>query len=295
MLWAFTTTYGSTGTALDGLGGFVLADGKTLDAVRPVIRMGFLPLMAAWRADSKQFYLPVSLTNDTATGTASSTVAISTHDYVAAFDADGTLLGTRLLGTWGGVPSTAFTRMVKAMAASNDRVYVLSFTSGILGNEGLTLFALDATSTQEVLPVVASISVATPPSYTYAMQLGRNGRLSLIYPNGRVDEYTTKNNNGGDSLAFFGTTTSAEFDGDAVFTVVVGTGWNNGVMQNGPRTHVAGGTDDTRRFFLQGTQNMVRGYRSLDKAAYTLDISSYAPKKRYRLANVGYRPKEKVA
>lgn len=286
VLWAFVATYSSDGPQLDGMGGYVLADGTTLDAIRPALRMGFRQASAAWAPDSKRFYIAASQAADN-DGTARLTAATSTKDYVAAFDADGALLGVRELGAWGAAPSTASTRMVRAIAATSSRVYVLSYTAGVLGQEGLTLFALDAESEAEILRVVAAVPVA---EVTGVMQVGRAGNLSLVYY-GRVDEYDTAD----DSLELISSTVSTDFGGDALTsTIGPGWGWSNGVMQNGPASRL-GAAADIRRFFLQGAENVVRGYYGLESSSYSLDISAYAPRKRYRLANVGYRTLEKAA
>lgn len=278
VLWAFGLTRDGSGSAIDGLTGFLLADGDTLEPVRPAIRMGFRVQSAAWSGDGQRFFLAASLAADS-NGVATPTVATSMADYVAMFDRDGMLLSTLQLGTWGFAPSTGFARLVRSVSAWGDRVFALAETGW---NSDLRLFAIAVDGT--TMAVTGSTPVPDPGSARMIHAL-RGNRVAVVRSNNSMDLYTVAT----DPPELLGTASGVAFDTSAATNPLGSSYWANGVVRSGPDSRV-GQPPDRRRFFLNGASGMVSGYRDFAKPpVYTLDLSAYAPRNRYRLAAVGAR------
>lgn len=284
VLWAFVLTRDGDGVSVDGLTGFVLADGETLAPVRPAIRMGFRPQAAAWSGDGQRFFIAASLPTDSG-GVATLAVSTSTADYVAMFDRDGVLLDTLQLSTWSFTPDTAYGRLIRAITAWGDRVFVLAETGW---NTDLRLFVL----TVEAGALVVADSIPIPaPATADVIHALRGGRLALLRGDDSMDLYNVAVS----PPVLLGTVSGAEFSMVAATSPIAGTYWSNGVVRSGPDSRV-GQPPDNRRFFFNGTTDTLAAYRDFAATAvYTLDLSTYAPRNRYRLAAVGARPKPRTS
>ena len=283
------------GILQEGVGGVLVLDPTTLLMRRPPIRMTFEPAPLAWAPDSSRFYVGCSRNDDV--GDLPATARLqdlteSTNDYVAVFDADGVLLGSRQLATWLDPPGAGFSRMVKGIVASNERVYVS--VDGVIGFTGdlPTLYVLDATDS--TLPVVTSLSLSSittieaPPN----LCLSRDGKtLTLSYPE-RVVELDVA----GDALAIRYVAEHAQ-----LHTWAPGREPAYDELQLGPLSRF-GGQPDNRRFFynIDTDVNVVRAYATFELGGdgdpskrYELDLRAVSPdvtfKRTYRLASVGLR------
>jgi hypothetical protein len=268
---------------------------------RPPIRMTFEPAPMAWAPDSSRFYLGCSRNDDV--GDVPTTARLqalteSPNEYVAVFDADGVLLGSRQLTTWLDPPDAGFARMVKGIVANAERVYVS--VDGVLGFTGMLpmLYVLDATD--DTLPILGSMPLGTitvdeaPPN----LCLARDGKtLTLSYAD-RVAELDVSS----DDPAIRYVAEHADFH-----TWAPGRDPAYDELQLGPLSRF-GGQPDNRRFFynIDTDVNVVRGYGTLELGdddnpaeRYELDLRAASPgvtfKKTYRLASVGLRAKRNPA
>lgn len=280
-LIAFGTTYDpNTSQAIDGLGGFILADAETLAPLRSPLRMSYRPQAMAWSPDGERFFLGVSRATDPA-GTPSLSVTTSTTDYIAVFDRNGVLLGTRLMASWGFTPDAGFARLVRALAVTPDGERLLAVVAPAVGSgEPYRLYALDATD--PTLPVVDSLALGTTiANDVRVLEPGYGGKVALQFSADTIGEFSVS------PLAEQHRTTSA------AFTTAVASGPQEAglrAIRNGPKSLVGAPPDD-RQFVLDIDSGTLRGYRGFDNdAVYELDLSAFTVNKRFALAVTGVRP-----
>jgi hypothetical protein len=282
LLVAFDRTLHATlGSSLDGLGGFLLVDATTLAAVRPAIRMGYRrALCAAWRDDGERFYLGASLGTDPG-DVASSAVATSDADYIAAFDRDGVLLQTLPVHTWSTSPDTSYSRTVRALASQGDRLVALRWEEAVAEGNDTRLLVYDCANG---LSLLAEVEV---PGQAGNLQLNHGGsRAALYFPaTGEVAEYDLT----GDDPSLIART--AGFATDADLGGFLGE-WVQPLLQNGPRSRL-GREPDRRRYFLARAglgDAQLRAYRAFsDDPVYTLPLDTLNVGQRYRLISAGPR------
>lgn len=292
MLVHFSQGVTTDGAVREGVGGWVLVDPATLAPVRAPIRMTFEPFPAAWRPDGARFYLGTCRADDVGDLPATSRLAdltTATADYVAAFDADGTLLGTRQLATWDFTPDAGFARLVAGIVASDTRVYVTVDPSP-LGGGVPWLFVLDATD--DALPVVASLALdAITGAAPRNLCLTRGAETLLLGYDGIVAEVAVAD----DALAIGTVAAHADF---AMWDQSRGPGFP--AIQLGPVSRYGGVPDNRRWVYNYGDgHTIVRAYRDValvegaPHAVYEFDLAvdGITFQHTYRLASVGTRPR----
>lgn len=272
-LLIFTSTVSEVGGTIDGLGGAFLVDAETLEPVRDAIRMSYRRHRAAWRRDGERFYIATSLTSDVP-DTANVAVTTSQFDYIATFDSDGQLLATTQILDWGAPRDSGLGSGVLAMVASpsNDRLYTMENVVG----DPFYLRIYDCSN--DAVSLLASVEV---DDWSYYMQCSRVGnKLMVLMLDHTWREYDVSND------TFELVDIHSIPDTDATFGAF-STLWPAGLIQNSVESRV-GRQPDPRRFHFDGDTKMVNGYRSFsNQPVYTLDLSEYDPRSRYRLANVG--------
>lgn len=265
----------------EGVGGVLLVDTETLEPLRAPIRMTYDPAPMAWAPDSSRFYLGCALPDDVGDlpDSAGRLAALTTSsaDYVAAFDADGVLLGAQQVSTWDEAPNSGFSRHVKGLAATADRVYASVDVPP-------TLQALKAADLAPVATLdLSDLGAAAPP----LLCLARDG-TRLFLANGDAVGVAALAN---DELELEQVVTHAEYATDAPLREPA-----YPVLQLGPRSRVGQPPDD-RRFFLNtdGDSRVLRAFRQFDlhegapRDAYQFDLAEWAVDINYRLAAVGIR------
>jgi hypothetical protein len=286
------------GVVREGVGGVLLVDAETLAPLREPIRMTFKPAPVAWAPDSSRFYVACSQPDDVGdapTDARLQALTESEQDYIAAFSADGVLIGAVSIASWTFTPDSGWSRLVRSIAASNDRVYI-GVAPDLGDPQPPRLLALnsDTLAVEDSLPLGAA-SAAAPTTICVA----RGGSTVTLAYSDRVAEVAVADG-GALSLSFVSQhtdfTTYAPIRADAT-----------AVLQLGPESR-AGVPADNRRFHYNHDTDIrvVRGYRdvSLDDAGdpqpeYVLDLneasSGHVFKTDFCLAVVGTRRAQRKA
>lgn len=280
---------GTTGGVVrEGVGGVILADSETLVPIRPPIRMTFEPAPFAWRPDGERFFLAASKNDDVGdapTNARLTALTESTTDYVAAFDKDGLLLGSRLLVTWATAPDAGFSRSIKAIVATNDRLYV---SARDFDANTRTLYVLDAATTS--MNVLGSFDLtATLADAPSILCLTRGGTRLRAATGTRILEFDVENatpsllyNVAKPEYATLAPSRAESFD----------------ALQLGPKSRLGRPPDD-RQFFMNYDTiptpdiRVLRAYRKFeagsDDPVYEFDLAEWETDLNYRLAVVGNR------
>lgn len=282
---------GTTGGSLrEGVGGVLLVDAETLVPLRAPIRMTFDPAPMAWAPDSSRFYLGCSMPDDIGdlpdSAARLDALTTSNNDYVVAFDANGIWQGAQAVASWQFAPDAGFARRVKALAATNERVYA-SVDGQYTSLGGPTLMALSPALSVAASLDISEIGAAAPP----ILCLSR-GHKSVFVANGHSLATISLEE---DLLSIEEVVTHAEY---ATFAPLRDPAFPT--LQLGPASRI-GGLPDNRRFLMNtdGTTRVLRAFRSfgLDdlgnpRDAYTLDLAVWGVDTNYRLASVGLRPRQ---
>jgi hypothetical protein len=280
LLVAYDETYTPPGSIVDGLGGYILADAETLAPLHTAYRMSFRPMVSCWAPDGRFFIATTKNTDDGDVPTLDTTT--STSDYVSAFDADGTLLASREIYAWPVTPSTGFSRTIHAMAADIDRkrLFVLSKRTHDSADTTLHVVNID----DDALPIVANVDVA---GTSHDMQVSSGGkRLTLLHPGSEVSEYDIT----GTTPTLVARTSDPAFAGNPVSGL---NSWGTDLLQLGVKSRF-GQPPDKRRFLLDngGVSATLYAFNAFaDPPVFSYDFGGLAVRNRYRLANVGARPR----
>lgn len=286
----FDQTLREDGLVRDGLGGLIMADAETLTAVRSPIRMGVDPC-AAWGDDGRLFSA-ARITSDT--GYPDPAVLESVDEYIAVHAADGTLAGTVLVASGGGMIPGGAANRIRAIAARGRRLFVLlqkdPFDAG--GAPQLLMYSIED---PDLLPTFvagtnlpfsasdAGRSIATHHFSKVVVPLVNASDGDLVVVDVVVEDDI-------ETLEVVETIARPEFSMVAVGGI---SGIDTDALQAGPKSR-HGNEPDTRWFFLDKTgDGALRAFRNLasEEAEYTLDLADYTINKRFRLIVAGERPR----
>lgn len=278
------------GTVTDGVGGYVLARTDTLAPLRGAIRMTHEQAPCAWRGDSERFYLGTTVADDGALTTGRlMAVTESTADYVAVFDHEGVLLGSRQLAAWDFTPDSGWRRRVIALAARGNKWLAALVDTGTQLTPVYTLHLLDAQD--DALPTVSTLVIPGAPALS--MVFSRSGaRISLVN-SGRVVEVAI---DGDGAMELVHDLTQPTFA-----AVLQSRAWIAPPIENRP------GDGDlpprSWQFFLTSAPGGIKVLRAYNGGfdnlpAYQYDLGGLGGlpmDHRYRLASIAARPTRKTA
>lgn len=273
------------GSIREGVGGYLLIDAATLAPLRAPIRMGFKPSRAAWSADGARFYLGVDTyadVGDDVTNAHLSALTTATSDGIAAFDRDGTLLGTTVLATWPFTPDAGFNRLLQALGA-DDRFVYAAIAPAVGSGLSPMLYVLDP-----ALAVLASFNLGGIGTATPAQLVPIGSTLYAVYSD-RIATF---------AIAADGTPSLTEVSVSSDLNTQAQTrGDTPATLRPGVRSRV-GRPPDARRFLFRQASGVAviagyLGFADPPKAQYTLDLNLVSPgrtwKTDFALANAGVR------
>lgn len=286
LLAQFALTTDPEGLVLEGIPGVILIDEETLEPLRPAIRMSRRDTQAIWAPQGDRFCINVSIATD-AGDVSNPGVYTSTADYLAVFDADGTLLGTRQLSTWSFTPDAGFSSLIKAVGLSGTHAFVAYEEDFIAGYKLSMIDYRDA-----ALPIVATVTLPVHPSQRprcICVSYG-GAKIAVWYAEGggndaRVLEYAISES----SMALIHDT------GDPSFTTGA---WSGGatehsldyIIRRGPRSQFSQPPDPRRWFLLEQAAVSLHAYRAFDQEpVYDFDFLEMSVGDRYALASAGSR------